>query len=200
MTTKTTLVREERSGERRKSLFWFFCLLLGADYRIASSEVFNDLMVFVLQNIDRIFNAHLGRTDEDVKAHKRYSFSIFFFFSMIEFVFLYRFTRRGPKWERMQPMLKSFVANLTHLLTNVTGIALSPLLLVLLSYSLLFAEATMLRFILNNSVRMVPFIGLFQQVAPKFLRTVVKLWSTSEDSTTRMKERKKKRERDDRSS
>ncbi len=30
-------------------------------------------------------------------------------------------TRRGETWEKLQPMIKSYVANLTHLLMHVTG-------------------------------------------------------------------------------
>lgn len=56
------------------------------------------------------------------KEERRKDSSFITSFPIVDVIITHhRLTRRGPKWDKFQPIIKSYVANLTHLMTNVTG-------------------------------------------------------------------------------
>ncbi|KAK3260781.1 hypothetical protein CYMTET_30281 [Cymbomonas tetramitiformis] len=75
---------------------------LDSEYNIASSNVFNKLMLFVLREIDGIFRSILGMAGKDPALTSNVSLE------------------KRPRWKKVEPLLKSYLGNTLHIAGQMT--------------------------------------------------------------------------------
>ncbi|KAL3684896.1 hypothetical protein R1sor_002918 [Riccia sorocarpa] len=115
-------------------------------YSLASGHVFNRIMVFVLVEMDGILRSMLssnasGENPNDDNMPKD--------------------PRKSPRWKKIEPLVKSFLGNVLHILNQMT-------------------DNEMISFTLRRLKSSVPFLNAFPRQAVKFLKVALHFWGSGE--------------------
>ncbi|KAL2653090.1 hypothetical protein R1flu_021218 [Riccia fluitans] len=115
-------------------------------YNLASGHVFNRIMVFVLVEMDGILRSILssnasGENPNDDNMPND--------------------PRKSPRWKKVEPLVKSYLGNVLHILNQMT-------------------DNEMISFTLRRLKSSVPFLTAFPRHAVKFLKVALHFWGSGE--------------------
>ncbi|KAH7439635.1 hypothetical protein KP509_04G069800 [Ceratopteris richardii] len=117
---------------------------LANNFNIASSHVFNKIMFFTLSEMDGIIRRALGM---DGKAGSVFEPDKF------------------PRWKKLEPLVRSYVGNTLHILTQMT-------------------DNQMITFTLKRLKESACFLGALPKFAHKYLKVVLHFWGRGEGSVS----------------
>ncbi|BFI25735.1 nucleolar complex protein 2 [Marchantia polymorpha subsp. ruderalis] len=119
---------------------------LNTKYNLANSHVFNRIMVFVLVEMDGILkhmmtaNAAGGKTSQDNMPKD---------------------PQKSPRWKKVEPLVKSYLGNVLHILNQMT-------------------DNEMISFTLRRLKVSVPFLVALPRLSLKFLKVALHFWGSGE--------------------
>ncbi|KAG6554456.1 hypothetical protein Mapa_003834 [Marchantia paleacea] len=119
---------------------------LNTKYNLANSHVFNRIMVFVLVEMDGILkhmmtaNAAGDKTSQDNMPKD---------------------PQKSPRWKKVEPLVKSYLGNVLHILNQMT-------------------DNEMISFTLRKLKVSVPFLVAFPRLSLKFLKVALHFWGSGE--------------------
>lgn len=152
---------------------------LGSRFNVASSHVFNRIMVFALSEMDGVIRRMLGQQDDVDRTHGK----------AVDF-------QKNSRWKKIKPFVRSYLANSHHILTQMSDNQMIGFTLRRVKASVLFLAAfpKLARLYLKVGTQVVTldtfFIaGLLDSVDAQFfslnlyfrlLQAALHFWSSSE--------------------
>ena len=121
-------------------------------YIFHSAHTFNELMQYCLGRMDEILWSHVSGKKASIDGSRDRSLKI-----------EYTTPEQQPHWRRHQPLVKSYLTQLTNFLDKLT-------------------EASMALVVLQQMHRMVPYLLVFPKLVPKALKAIIRSWGRESEA------------------
>eukprot|EP01127_Copromyxa_protea_P009169 TRINITY_DN2141_c0_g1_i1.p1 TRINITY_DN2141_c0_g1~~TRINITY_DN2141_c0_g1_i1.p1 ORF type:complete len:709 (-),score=206.78 TRINITY_DN2141_c0_g1_i1:52-2178(-) len=123
-------------------------------FKILNSSIFNELMLFCIKDLPKLFDTHLKRgekkvdEEDDTQSDKKQPFLP---------------DKYPTRWNKVKPLARGFVGALLHFLGGLS-------------------EPQMLGFVLKNTQQWVHYFGPFPKLSNRFLKALLVLWSSANET------------------